>query len=205
VLVAFESLIHLSIAVLLIVGAYQFYFLPQRRPFRRSIKFHLNKIDHAIPFVPQWVWVYSGLYYPVILYLVLTVDSFKRFNYTTFNFIILLVIQLTFFYLFPVETPKEWRSLSKSDSISNRFLSFVQKFDSRQNCFPSMHVSVATLTAFHLQQNLSLAIGTWSNLAFAFPLLIGLSTLFTKQHYLIDIPAGFLLGWFCYYLFLLYW
>jgi membrane-associated phospholipid phosphatase len=31
--------------------------------------------------------------------------------------------------------------------------------------------------------------------AFAFPTLIGLSCLFTKQHYIVDIPAGAALGW----------
>ena len=34
--------------------------------------------------------------------------------------------------------------------------------------------------------------------AFVFPALIGLSCLFTKQHYIIDIPAGAALGWFAF-------
>jgi membrane-associated phospholipid phosphatase len=51
-----------------------------------------------------------------------------------------------------------------------------------------MHTSVAMLTALHLQPQLGLA-------AFAFPVLIGLSCLFTKQHYVVDLPAGALLGW----------
>jgi membrane-associated phospholipid phosphatase len=34
--------------------------------------------------------------------------------------------------------------------------------------------------------------GEW---AFAFPVLIALSCLFTKQHYVIDVPAGAALGW----------
>jgi membrane-associated phospholipid phosphatase len=65
----------------------------------------------------------------------------------------------------------------------------VQRFDARSNSFPSMHVSVAVLTAFHLQPHLGL-------LALAFPGLIALSCLFTKQHYFLDLPAGALLGWF---------
>jgi hypothetical protein len=35
-----------------------------------------------------------------------------------------------------------------------------------------------------------------------FPALIGLSCLFTKQHYLIDVPAGAAPGWFDYCLYL---
>jgi len=45
------------------------------------------------------------------------------------------------------------------------------------------------LTALHLYDRHGMA-------AFAFPVLIGLSCLFTKQHYLVDIPAGAALGWF---------
>ncbi len=35
-------------------------------------------------------------------------------------------------------------------------------------------------------------IGPW---AFVFPMLIALSCIFTKQHYVIDLPAGAMLGW----------
>ena len=45
----------------------------------------------------------------------------------------------------------------------------------------------AMLTALHLYPSL----GAW---ALAFPALIGLSCLYTKQHYLVDVPAGALLG-----------
>ena len=73
-------------------------------------------------------------------------------------------------------------------------LALVQRFDARSNSFPSMHVSVATLTALHLQGHFGLA-------AFAFPVLVGLSCLFTKQHYLIDLPPGAALGWTVYRLY----
>jgi membrane-associated phospholipid phosphatase len=69
-----------------------------------------------------------------------------------------------------------------------------QSFDARSNSFPSMHTSVATLTALHLAP----IFGPW---VFLFPLLIGLSCVFTKQHYLIDIPTGALLGWLVFFLF----
>ena len=51
-----------------------------------------------------------------------------------------------------------------------------------------MHTSVAMLTAMHLQTSL----GLW---AFVFPLLIAASCVFTKQHYVIDVPAGAAVGW----------
>jgi membrane-associated phospholipid phosphatase len=67
-------------------------------------------------------------------------------------------------------------------------LAFVHRFDAASNCFPSMHVSVATLTALHAEPTL----GT---IALSFPALIALSCVFTKQHYLVDLPAGAALGW----------
>jgi membrane-associated phospholipid phosphatase len=73
-------------------------------------------------------------------------------------------------------------------ALSERYLAFVQRFDAPSNSFPSMHTSVAMLTALHLYDRHGIA-------ALAFPALIGLSCLFTKQHYLIDIPAGAVLGW----------
>ena len=57
-----------------------------------------------------------------------------------------------------------------------------------------MHTSVAMLTAMHLHPNLGIVV-------LAFPVLIGLSCLFTKQHYLIDVPAGAALGWVVFQLF----
>ena len=101
---------------------------------------------------------------------------------------------MVFFVLFPVATPEEWRTADPRGSWSERLLALVHRFDARTNSFPSMHTSVATLTALHLFEGL----GGW---VFAFPLLIGLSCLFTKQHYVLDVPAGAALGWACFEIF----
>lgn len=195
--------INLFIAVILIVGGYQFYFLPQRSPIMRSPRSYLTRLDEHIPFLPGWVWIYSGLYYPVIIFLSLSISTFKEFNLIAFSFILLLITQLMFFFFLPVHTPEHWRAFEGSNSKSVQFLSFVQKFDSRSNCFPSMHVSVAMLTALHLID----IYNSWGNITYLFyffPLLIALSTLFTKQHYLIDLPSGAILGWLIYEIFMAY-
>lgn len=190
-------LVNFALTIVLIVGAYQFYFYPQRRPVRPAMQFAAT-IDNRIPFRPGWVWIYSGLYYPVIILLIFTIDSFERFNYTAFNFLTLLFAQLICFFVMPVRTPPEWRNYDHEASLSTRFLRVVHGFDAPTNCFPSMHVSVATLTALHLANNLQPSLGGWELLCYAFPVLIGLSALFTKQHYLIDLPTGAVLGYSCY-------
>ena len=178
--------INLVLSGVLIVGAYQFYFFCQRNAVFEPREFCFA-LDEKIPYMPGWVWIYSFLYYPAILYVNLVVESPGQFTYVASSYMLLLALQVAFFMAFPVKTPQHWRP-GKPETRSERFLAFVQRFDAPSNSFPSMHTSVAMLTAMHCYH-------CHGNMVFAFPLLIGLSCLFTKQHYIIDIPAGAALGW----------
>lgn len=187
--------INLVLSVILIVGVYQFYFWCQRNHLAAPRELKLQ-IDDRIPYWPSWVWIYSCIYYPLILYLNFVLESAHQFTHTAMSYVLLLSLQMVFFLLYPVTTPERWRAYNLRRTLSERFLALVQRFDARSNSFPSMHMSVAMLTALHLQPHL----GT---LAFAFPGLIAPSCLFTKQHYLLDLPAGAVLGWAVYQLFTL--
>ena len=182
-----DYFINLILSAVLIIGAYQFYFFTQRHPLRKPIVWD-SVVDEEIPFRPHWSWVYSFLYYPAILYLNLIATDHRHFIMMAFSFLVLLFMQMLFFWLFPVSTPPHWRSVNTGKTASEKFLLFVQKFDQSTNCFPSMHVSVAMLTAMY-------AYPSMGAVAFAFPVLIALSCMFTKQHYLMDLPAGAFLGW----------
>jgi membrane-associated phospholipid phosphatase len=175
------------ISVFLIVGIYQFYFWCQRQTFARPRALRLP-VDDLIPYRPEWVWIYSCLYYPAILYIIMVIDSPQQYVHIVISFVVLLALQMAFFLVLPVTTPEEWRTYNQGRGRSERFLAFVHRFDARSNSFPSMHVSVATLTALHLLPHL----GLWGWL---FPALIATSCLFTKQHYVADLPAGAALGW----------
>jgi membrane-associated phospholipid phosphatase len=188
-----DYLIHLTLSVFLIVGAYQFYFWCQRNPLAEPRELRL-RIDDWIPYWPTWVWVYSFLYYPVILYTNWAVESPRQFTHLVVSYLVLLGLQMAFFLAFPVATPEDWRAGNRRQSPSERFLSLVQRLDARSNSFPSMHTSVAMLTALHLHASL----GIW---AFGFPVLIGLSCVFTKQHYAVDVPAGATLGWMAFHVY----
>lgn len=182
-----DYVIHLVLSVILIVGGYQFYFWCQRHPLTTPREFRFT-LDERVPFWPRWVWIYSLLYYPAILYVNWVVDSSRQFVYLAVSFLGLLAMQMACFILFPVETPESWRLINGRRTWSERFLAVVQGLDARSNSFPSMHTSVAMLTALHLQSHL----GIW---AYLLPVLIALSCLFTKQHYAVDLPAGAALGW----------
>ena len=188
-----DRVLQLIVSVFLIVGVYQFYFWCQRNPITQPREFRLA-IDNHIPYRPRWVWIYSFLYYPIIVAVNWTVTSSRHYLYVAISYALLLVFQMAFFTLLPVATPAEWRTCNTGRGRSERFLAFVQTFDARSNSFPSMHTSVATLTALHL-------FPSFGPVVFAFPALIALSCLYTKQHYVVDLPAGAALGWFVFKLF----
>jgi len=181
-----DYVIQLTLSVFLIVGVYQFYFWCQRHAWAEPRELCLP-VDNLIPYRPGWVWIYSCLYYPVILYTNLIIRSPREFTHIAMSYLLLLVLQMGCFLLYPVVTPAQWRPGHTPRTRSERFLAFVQSLDARSNSFPSMHTSVAVLTALHLGPSL----GAWTWL---FPALIALSCLFTKQHYVIDLPTGAGLG-----------
>jgi len=193
-----DYVVYLLMCVFLIVGVYQFYFWTQNHPIRKSRSLQL-KADDYFTLKPRWVWVYSGLYYPLIILVVITSDSMREFNYMSVSYFILLFMQMIFFMFIPVATPAHWRENIKGNSLSIRMLKLVQRFDKTSNCFPSMHVSIAMLSAMHFM-NSSLGLTYWPLL---FPFLIALSALYTKQHYIVDLIPGAILGWFAFEIFTL--
>jgi membrane-associated phospholipid phosphatase len=62
-----------------------------------------------------------------------------------------------------------------------------------------MHISVSTLTSLHLQQNIA-GVGNW---IFLFPVAIGISALYTKQHFFLDLLPGAVVGWGAFQIYLL--
>lgn len=193
-----DYLVMIIMAIILIIGVYQFYFWCQRNAFRKPIQLECF-IDRHIKFRPWWIWIYSGIYYPIIVFTIFSFNDFRQFNYTVISFIILLVIQMLFFLFLPVQTPPSWREIATKSTPTHRFIRYVQSFDKANNCFPSMHVSVSTLTSLHLITNYP-PLGLW---IWSFPVLIALSALYTKQHFFLDLIPGAIVGWIAFKAFLL--
>jgi membrane-associated phospholipid phosphatase len=191
----FDRILELFITVVLIIGGYQFYFWAQRQTFFDARYFE-TRWDSKIHFDPRWVWLYAGLYYPMILFAAFTVPSWQAYAYATGCFLTLLAVQVAFFIFWPVAIPKEWRT-APAVRWARQFyprsmwmLDFVWSYDKLRNGLPSMHVSVATMVDLTIWQNWPVA-GYVGGL---FPLLIAASALKTKQHYCVDVIPGAILG-----------
>lgn len=74
----------------------------------------------------------------------------------------------------------------------------IYESDVQYNCFPSLHVAqcfLAALTCYRVHRGVGLVTGLWAS-------LVGLSTLYTKQHYVVDVIAGAFLACAAYLAFL---
>jgi membrane-associated phospholipid phosphatase len=174
--------------VVLIIGGYQFYFWAQRRRWfaARCLE---TRFDAMIGYDPRWVWVYSGLYYPMIVLAAWSVPNWRDYAFAVGCYLALLAVQMTFFLFLPVEIPIYWREAYRPawhGTLSQRFLDFVWSFDKLRNSMPSMHVSVATVTDLTIGRNWPLA----GHVGILFPILIAISALKTKQHFVVDVVPG---------------
>lgn len=196
-----ERVLELAITVVLIVGGYQFYFWAQRREWvpARSLE---TRWDAKIKYDPRWVWVYSGLYYPMIVLAAWSQPTWDAYAHAVGCFLMLLTIQVVFFLFWPTALPSNWRPRAQREwdekhgpnTWSQRFLNFVWRFDKLRNGCPSMHVSVAMVTdlmiaRYHPYLGL---------IGLGFPVLIAISALKTKQHFLVDVVPGAALGFIVY-------
>jgi len=195
-----DTLLMLLISIILIVGVYQFYFFPQNHPLKEPRELS-TKIDDKIPFVPSWAWLYGGLYYPMVISLVFSINNFQQYVYIAANFLLLAFIQILFFTFYPIMTPARWRDYSQNSGKPQKFLKYVQSFDAATNCFPSMHVSVAMMTSLHMINNGAVEHPVAVGLVWSFPVFIAVSCLLTKQHYIIDTIFGALLGAFVFWIY----
>ncbi|HLL28552.1 MAG TPA: phosphatase PAP2 family protein [Xanthobacteraceae bacterium] len=192
-----DRLIEIAMVIVLIIGGYQFYFWAQRQRWYEA-RFLETRFDSMISYDPRWVWVYSGLYYPMIVIAALSLPTWDEFAKATGCFLLLLAVQVCFFLYAPVEIPVHWRANARGPwegTRSQRFIDVVWSYDKLRNSMPSMHVSVATMTDLTIWWNWP----TIGHVGILFPILIAISALKTKQHYVVDVVPGAALGAFVFW------
>src|ERR1700704_3024573 len=92
--------IEVPITIVLIIGGYQFYFWAQRQRWFAA-RYLETRFDAMIAYDPRWVWVYSGLYYPMIVLAALSVSSWRGYAFAVGCYLALLAVQVMFFLFLP--------------------------------------------------------------------------------------------------------
>jgi membrane-associated phospholipid phosphatase len=151
-------------------------------------------LDRAITVAPIWMLAYGSIWIFAFLpvFVVRQPALMRRFMLATFTVIGLAYVG---FLVYPTVLP---RAETVGDSFFARSLEVVYSLDPPYNCFPSLHVAwafVAALTSYRVHRGVGVVALVWAT-------LIGVSTLYTKQHYAVDVIGGIAIAYAAYALFL---
>ena len=168
-----------------------------------------RNIDRSIPFVPEWVFIYN-LWFPLITVFPLVLYAADASLYLKYQSAVFC--DIVFSALCYVLYPTSFVRPRTPETVAGRVMKLVYKGSFRGlNCAPSMHCSLCYLILALSLTCTGMAIGLRVILV-AVALLIVCSTLFTKQHVVVDavtaipvaavsllfgwhFPAGFLTQW----------
>lgn len=141
-------------------------------------------LDTWLPFWPSWIWIYISVL-PFFLYAALTLTP-PLFSTTLKRVVTAHLCTYPFFFLIPSDYP---RPLGLDpETFYGWGYGVMHSIDQANNTFPSLHVSLTFVIMHHLYRN---GMPAW--LAYGYALIISLSTLLTKQHYIIDVLGGIMI------------
>ncbi len=152
-----------------------------RDPWRFMIRW-----DDKVPAVPWTIWLYA-LYYPLILTPLFIIKTRVQLLEVLVAYLIVSLVAWLSFLLIPVRMA--YPALSCS-GISCSMLGHLYAVDRGVNVFPSLHAAHTVLAAAIFCRYRSKLSGVMIFGA----LLVCLSAVLTRQHYLVDLPAGMALG-----------
>lgn len=151
----------------------------------------VTEADKAVPLIKAFVLPYLMWYPFIFFFLVYFFKKDVKIYYTTlFSLIIGYLICYFIFFLFQTYVP---RPVIAGNSILDKLLNIVYMTDKPFNCFPSIHVMssfIIVLGAMKLNNSNNKIKAVVVILAVS----IILSTQFIKQHVLLDVFSGILLG-----------
>ena len=157
-------------------------------------------LDRALPLVPSWALVYGALYLFLIMLPIFVVRQDEHIRRTVNAYLFIWITAYIFFFvIYPTEAPRPQKVVG--DGFAVWGLSALYSSDPPYNCFPSLHVAhsfVSALTCYSLHRGLAI----FATISAA---LVAVSTLFTKQHFVVDVIAGVILALVAYAIFLRTW
>lgn len=178
-------------AITLASGAHALlYFSANHFPLHEARLLPMSGLDEATPFVPWTVVPYLSAYALAFVgYLSLRkAESGTRFLQVFFTCVVLAGLA---HWAMPTRYPRELFPIPPdTDAVSSFLLTGLRAFDTPNSCLPSLHVCISVVSALLVWRERPRLSGA----LFAWAALIGVSTLTTKQHYLVDVASGALLA-----------
>lgn len=153
-------------------------------------------LDRAVPLQPAWMLVYGSLYVFAFLLPIAVVRQPRLFRQALKALLAVMIGAYAGFLLLPTAAPRP--DAVPGAGFFSWTLRVLYDIDPSHGCFPSLHVAysfVSALTVYRVHRGVGIASIVWAS-------LIGVSTLFTKQHFVVDVVAGALMAYGAYLLFL---
>lgn len=142
-------------------------------------------LDERIPFIPEFVFIYLCIY-PLFLLPFFYIRNSAFFRIFSLAYITVMLVCYATYLTYPVAME---RPFFEEQSFATWALRIVYNSDRPLNCFPSMHVAMSLLASLTIMEVHRVR----GILALLLTLLIAVSTLFIKQHYILDVVAGMML------------
>jgi len=154
---------------------------------RKSKYYWKIKFDDFIPLIPIFIIPYIGFYIYIITTIIFLWNT-KYINNFFITYIIAYILAGLFWYFIPngVKRPVIYKR-----DIFSKLTAYIYKHDDDTNGFPSVHIFATLICSYFLF--LAFPEQLFSILATA--LLISASTVFVKQHYILDIFGGIITFW----------
>ena len=142
-------------------------------------------LDRALPLVPFWAIVYGALYLFLILLPVVVLREDELIRRTVHAYLLIwITAYLFFFVVYPTAAPRPDKVIGEGFAVWG--LRALYSSDPPYNCFPSLHVAHSFVSALACSR----VHGRVGIIATMFAALVAVSTLLTKQHYVLDVVAG---------------
>lgn len=175
----------LEILILTLLGWLVIYFFVNRLQVDPGRRLDLAlEMDRKTPYVPLFALIYFSTY-PFVIQPFLILSNARQFTWLVVCFAAISV----FSSLIHATVPSKIERVEQvtAGGLSGWMLSLFQKTCKPYGNFPSMHVglSVPVVVA-----NFMVGGPLLGSLALVWAILIALSTLYTKQHYILDVLAG---------------
>jgi membrane-associated phospholipid phosphatase len=174
--------------MIVLVSLVPFYLFIARSVSARAVHVPELALDRALPLEPIWSLVYGALYVFLIVLPVFVVRQDEHIRRTVWAYLLVWIAAYVCFYVYPTIAPRPTKLLETGFGAWG--LEFLYNADPPYNCFPSLHVAhsfVSAFTCHRVHRKLGLV-------AILCASLVGLSTLLTKQHYVLDVIAGIFLA-----------
>ena len=147
-----------------------------------------TSLDRKIPFVPLFALVYFSTY-PFVLQPFIILSNARQFYWMLASFAAISLLSSLIHALVPSKI--ERIEAPGATGLWGKFLHLFQSLCKPHGNFPSMHVALSVPAVAACYMAGGPVVGS---LTLVWAVLIALSTLFTKQHYILDVLAGLLGG-----------